>query len=145
MNSIDTNILFYATNQSCAEYSAARLFVEDALATQEEWIIADQVYFELYRLLRNPAVLTEPLSATDAADVVEWYRSMSGWLRCAWEPDMMPTVAGNWRRAEFPRRNTFDLILATTLARNGVTRLYTRNTDDFEKLALLKVENPIDD
>ena len=29
--------------------------IESALAEPAEWIVADQVYFELYRLLRNPA------------------------------------------------------------------------------------------
>jgi predicted nucleic acid-binding protein len=144
VKSIDTNVLFYATNENCAEYVAARRLVDSALATPHQWMIADQVYFELYRLLRNPVVLEKPLSATEAADVVKWYRSTSGWLRCAWDPEMMPTVEAHWRTAEFSRKNTFDLILAASLEQNGVAVLYTRNTTDFENLRLIDVKNPID-
>jgi predicted nucleic acid-binding protein len=118
--------------------------VRDALSEPESWIIADQVWFELYRLLRNPAVLATPLGASDAADTVAWYRNASGWLHCAWECDLMPRLADFWKRDTFPARRSFDLVLALTLRANGVKQLYTRNTKDFDDLGFFSVSNPLE-
>lgn len=145
MKSLATNVLLYALNADCAEHVGARSTVERALKESEEWIVADQVYFELYRLLRNPSVLSRPLAAEQAAQTVAWFRSRSGWLRCSWEPNMMHRVSSLWSDAAFPARNTFDLVLAVTLAPNGVREFFTRNVNDFLPYNLFSVHNPIDD
>lgn len=75
------------------------------LKEREGWIIADQVWFELYRLLRNPLVLKEPLDAGSAASAVAWYRERSGWLSCAWEPEMMKELSAIWNREELLARD----------------------------------------
>ena len=49
MKSLDTNVLLYALNADCAEHTSARAIVELALNESDQWIIADQVYFELFR------------------------------------------------------------------------------------------------
>jgi predicted nucleic acid-binding protein len=144
MKSLDTNVLLYALNADCAEHVRARATVEHALREYDQWIIADQVYFELYRLLRNPAVLSRPLAADEAAETVGWYRNRSGWLHCAYEPGMMKQVSSLWSDKSFPGRNTFDLVLAVTLGSNGVREFLTRNADDFLAYDLFIVRNPID-
>ena len=105
--------------------------------------MADQVYFELYRLLRNPAVLERPRSSAEAWECLDYYRHHSGWLHCAYETPFMDQVAEILRNTEFAPRKTFDLVLAVTLKRNGVTTLYTRNTADFEGLEWFTVVNPL--
>ena len=119
MNSIDTSVLLYAINRDCPEHGAAIGLVRRALAEPSSWIVADQVWFELYRLLRNPSVLSAPLSAADAAETIEWYRGRSGWL-------------------------TFDAVLAATLKAHGVRTLYTRNSRDFRTMGLFEVSDPIE-
>ena len=143
MKSIDTNILLYAVNRECLEHTQALQLVRTALQEPHQWIIADQVWFELYRLLRNPAVLSKPLSAEKATHTIQWYRQQSGWLSCAWEPDMMNLLLPYWEAESFPARNSFDLVLAITLAQHGVDLLYTRTTRDFESLNLFKLQNPL--
>lgn len=117
--------------------------VEQALKEPQSWIIADQVWFELYRLLRNPAVLAKPLSAEEAGHTIEWYRRRSGWLSCAWEPDMMSSLIPRLKEKTFVPRNTFDLVLAVTLEKHGVSLFYTRNTRDFAGLGMFEVVNPL--
>lgn len=143
MKSIDTNIFLYAVNRDCPEHAASLRLVRKALEEPQSWIIADQVWFELYKLLRSPAVLAKPLSAAKAAHTIEWYRRRSGWLACAWEPGMMPSLLRRLTDASFPSRNTFDLVLAVTLKAYGVELFYTRNTEDFRQLKLFEVENPV--
>ncbi len=144
MNSIDTNIFLYAVNSDCPEHENAAQLIRDALEKPHQWIVADQVWFELYRHLRNPSVLRKPLSAERAAGTIEWYRQRSGWLSCAWEPDMMQKLLSFWKEETIPSRSSFDLILAITLASHGVDTFYTRNTKDFEAFGLFSLKNPID-
>ena len=145
MKSLDTNVLLYALNADCAEHESAHALIESALQEPHGWIIADQVYFELYRLLRNPAVLSAALCAADAARTVAWYRTRSGWLHCAYEPGMMSRIAPVWAAGSFSARTTFDLVLAVTLSANGVNEFYTRNLADFGPFGLFTVRNPIDE
>ncbi|MCF6334504.1 MAG: hypothetical protein L3J12_02020 [Spirochaetales bacterium] len=143
MRSLDTNILLYSINTACSEYTLCRQLVDKALSEKDLWIVADQVWFELYRLLRNPVVLQNPLTASKAANIIDWYREKSGWLKCAWEPDMMKNLKLQWNKESFPARRSFDAILAVTLKNHGVTDFYTRNTKDFESYNYFNIINPL--
>ena len=144
MRSLDTNILLYATNADCPEHDAARRMIESALAEPADWIVADQVYFELYRLLRNPAVLERPLTAAQSADVIDYYRRQSGWGRCAWEPRLFSQLFPYLTAENSKATHVFDLVLAFTLQDADVSILYTRNTRDFAEVASFELVNPID-
>jgi len=56
----------------------------------------------------------------------------------------MPRVASAWASEAFSARATFDLVLAVTLAANGVREFHTRNVDDFRPFGLFTIRNPID-
>jgi toxin-antitoxin system PIN domain toxin len=143
MNSIDTNILFYATNASCPEHTAARGILERAAREPLEWILADQVLVEYYRLVRNPAVLTHPLTATEAARRLRFFRDELGCRHCAYDRGCWEEVLAGLSERAFPARRTFDLVLAVTLHRNGVDAFYTRNVSDFKGFSWFKVIDPI--
>ena len=76
--SLDTNLLLYAQNRDCPEHESARRFVEDC-AARDDIAICDLVLLELYQLLRNPAVLSTPLNAPDAAAVCATWRDNPRW------------------------------------------------------------------
>lgn len=143
MQSLDTNILLYAINRDCAEHESCRTLVAEALDAPHDWVIADQLWFELYRLLRHPSVLQRPLDAATAANTVAWYRDRSGWQQCAWSPAQMPRLHAQWAQQDFPARRTFDAVLALTLRSNGVTRFYTRNVRDFAGAGFAAVVDPV--
>jgi len=142
MNSIDTNVFLYGVNTDCPEYRPCRKVIESALESPESWVISDQVWFELYRLLRNPRVMEKPLSAVDAYQVVYWFRENSGFHHCAWEDRLMEDLFSYLRQPSFPARQVFDLVLAITLRENGVKRFYTRNVKDFAPLGFFEVIDP---
>ncbi len=143
MKSFDTNLLFYAVNQDSKEHRKAFDFIQVAMKCPQAWIVADQVYFEIYRLLRNPIVLGKPLNATDAASVIRFYRMKSGFLHCAFESEFMEEVLKTMEKRDFPASRTFDLALAVTLKRNGVTEFYTKNRKDFLGFNWFKVFDPL--
>lgn len=143
MQSLDTNVLFYAINRDCPEHEPCRQLIEQALDSPSDWVVADQVWFELYRLLRNPKALTRPLSADQAAETVAWYGDKSGWERCAWNTAHMNKLHALWSDDGFAPRRTFDAVLAITLIAHGVTTLYTRNRKDFERAGFAEVCDPV--
>jgi predicted nucleic acid-binding protein len=128
VNSLDTNILYLATNSSCPEHPRARALLERAARDPLEWMVADQVLFEYYRLVRNPAVLEKPLSAADAGRRLRFFRDEIGWRHCAYDRDC-------WSDA-IPG-------LSVTLRRNGVDTFYTRNPADFDAFGWFIVIDPL--
>jgi predicted nucleic acid-binding protein len=143
LKSLDTNILLYAINVDCAEHKNCSALVRTSIEEPGEWIVADQVWFELYRLLRNNVVLKKPLSAKDASEAISYYRHKMGWLHCAWDVHFMKQLETVWNVNSFSASKSFDLILAITLKNFGVKTFYTRNTKDFEKLKFFNLVNPI--
>jgi predicted nucleic acid-binding protein len=74
MKSLDTNILLHAANEDCPEHPAALRLLDEALASPHDWILADQVLFEMYVGLRHPQVFAKPLSAGAALERVAFLR-----------------------------------------------------------------------
>ena len=144
MNSLDTNILIYASNEDAPEQVKAQKVVGELLALPDQWIIADQVLIEFYRALRNPAVFQHPASASDAWEMVNFYREESGCQRCFFELQMWPPLERHLKSRRFEARRTFDAVLAITLISNTVDVFYTRNTKDFRGFGFRSLVNPID-
>ncbi len=144
MNSLDTNILIYASNRAAPEHSKAFAVVATMLAHPSEWIIADQVLWEFYKALRHPKILQKPRSPAQAADHLRFLRVKSGIACCAYETPHFADVLKCLEHPRFPYQRTHDALLGITLRRHGVTTFYTRNAKDFSDAGLTKVINPID-
>ena len=82
MKSVDTNILYYATNRRCREHPRALQLISGLAETPNDWVIADQVLLEYYRLVRNSSVLDHPLSGSEAAIRLRYFREEVGCLHC---------------------------------------------------------------
>ena len=90
MNSLDTNILYYATNMECPEHARAKDFLENAARDPADWIVADQVLVEYYRLVRNPSVLEKPLSGErKAGRRLRFFREEIGWRHARLRPGLL--------------------------------------------------------
>ncbi len=144
MKSGDTNLLLYAMNRGCAEHAAAKAWLDAALGEPREWIFADQVLFELYRLLRHPKVMAKPLSAKAAVAQIAWFREETGFLHCGYEEarwaGVLRAVAAQGERSGLL---VYDAVLAETLRAQGVGRFYTRNMSDFVGFGFFEVVNPL--
>lgn len=143
MKSLDTNILYYATNLRCPEHAKAAALVRSIRLSPREWILADQVLFEYYRLVRNPAVLERPLDAREAVARLRYFREEIGCLHCAYDQSLFADAAPLLADAEMAASRTFDRVLAVTLRSNGVRTFYTRNVRHFQDLGWFDVIDPI--
>src|SRR5688572_24163304 len=102
MTSIDTNLLFHAFHAGSSDHQRALNFVRENFSNREV-IISELVLVELYRLLRNPVILTRPLSAPDAASVIQSYRHHPNWTVAGFPPFSSEPIHGAlWALAATP-------------------------------------------
>jgi predicted nucleic acid-binding protein len=143
MNSLDTNILIYASNRDAPEHGKALEVVQAMLADPVDWIIADQVLWEFYKALRHPLILSKPRTARQAAEQVRFLREEAGAACCAYEIRQFPAVLKKLEQVKFPYQRTHDAVLAETLRGNGVTTFYTHNPIDFVDSGFTHLIDPI--
>lgn len=147
MISLDTNLLLHAQVAQSPHHRAARAFLE-SMDLREDFAISEFVLVEVYRLLRNPAVVRRPLDAPDAAAVVAAYRGHPRWRIVGFTDNSRPLHDTLWSlaaQADFAVRRVFDARLALTLRHHGVTDFATANVKDFEASGFRRVWNPLDE
>lgn len=145
MISIDTNILFAALDVDHALHSKAAEFI-DSLADHSDVTISELVLLELYVLLRNPAVMRTPLTASAAVDVCESFRQHPQWQVIGFPADSRffhDTFWPRLRTRDFARRRAFDWRIALSLLQQGVTEFATVNEKDFQGFGFKRVWNPL--
>jgi len=142
--SLDTNILLYASNEDAAEHAVCKKLLQGVVDAPADWVVADQVYFELYVALRNPKVMQRPMSAAEAANHVSTVRNELGIMHCGYRTECWSHVLHSMKNDDFPFRRTHDAVLAATLLAHGVKVFYTRNTKDFLASGFDQVVNPVD-
>jgi len=145
MLSIDTNLLLYSYSEASPHHAAARRFIEAASA-RDDVALSEFVLTELYLLLRNPSVLTDPLSAPEAVAVIQSYRQHPRWKIFGFPPASREVHADLWQHAATPgiaRRRIYDTRTALCLRAFGVTEFATANVKDFDGFGFAKVWNPL--
>ena len=145
MTSLDANLLLYCYSQASPFHAQARSFLE-GLSARDDVTVSELVLVELYTLLRNPAVLVNPLEAAAAVDVVQTYRRHPRWMLVGFDPDSVGLHDVLWPLAAettFARRRIYDARLALSLRRQGVTDLATANVKDFQDFGFARVWNPV--
>lgn len=142
MMSVDSNILLYAYDELCPEHEKAFAFIAGQ-ADNIDFAICEIVLMEFYNLVRNPAVVENPLSAHQAVEACQRYRQNPKWLVIDYPGGLMGAV---WQRAEarnFPRRSIYDVRLALTLRHHGVTKFATHNVRHFQTYEFERVWDPL--
>ena len=143
MLAVDTNVLFESVVASSPRHAGCREFFETQ-AGNSEFVIPELALVELYVLLRNPAVLSAPLSAALAAAVVGRFRKHPRWQLVDHQPTIMDDVWQRMGHTGVARRKIFDLRMGLGLRRHGVTEFATRNIADFADLGFKKVFDPLE-
>jgi predicted nucleic acid-binding protein len=144
--SIDTNILLHGFNEDSPQQVAALRWLQ-SIAKVEAVAISEFILAEFYGLLRNPAVLKYPLSAEEAVEVIQVYRSHPRWRLIGFPTESRSLHEALWRKArakDFAFRRLYDARTALTLFHHGVTEFATVNVKDFEGLGFQCVWNPLE-
>jgi predicted nucleic acid-binding protein len=99
-----------------------------------------QVLCEFYSIVTNARRVLKPRSSTDALAAIS---DILGFLRVLPVPvTAIDEVMALLRRRPVTGGEIFDLQIVATMKLNGISRIYTFNTDDFEVFPELTVVNP---
>jgi toxin-antitoxin system PIN domain toxin len=142
LTSCDTKILLHASNARSPRHVDAAAFLGD-MSAREDFVVCELILIELYVLIRNPAVVSNPLGADDAAAVCRRFRSNPRWRVVDYPGGFMDEI---WRRAGLPGatlRSIFDTRLALTLKHHGVTDFATGNVKHFDGFGFARVWDPL--
>jgi uncharacterized protein len=143
--SVDTNLLFFAFAEDRPEHSSTTVFI-NSLLDREEVLLSELILVELYRLLRNPAVVSKPLSASEGTEVIQIWRQHPRWKIIGFPPHSRELHDRLWKVAAgsaFGYRRIYDARLALTLLQYGVTEFATVNVKDFKEFGFRRVWNPL--
>lgn len=145
MISIDANILLYAASEAAPLHRRAMSFLA-SLGPREDVALSEFILTEFYLHLRNPAVLENPLSASEATAAVQAYRRHPRWRVLGFPGNSLTVHEQLWNLAghtAFARRRIYDARTALSLRAFGVTEFATANVKDFEGFGFDRVWNPL--
>ncbi len=145
MISLDTNLLFHAYNADSPSHEAAFSWIA-SIQSNEDVAVSEFILAEFYGLLRNPRILSEPLSAKSAAGVIQAYRQHPRWRLIGFPAESRRLHDALWEKSasrDFAFRRLYDVRTAMTLIAQGVTEFATVNVKDFKGLGFERVWNPL--
>lgn len=143
--SCDTNVLFAVLDSESVHHHAAGAFFQ-SMKDSDQFGLCELVLVELYGLLRNPTVSKRPQSGSEAARVIQQFRSHPRWLVLDYpgaQSDIMNQLWSLAAKADFPYKRVYDARLALTLRHHGITDFATCNVKDFQGFGFKRVWNPL--
>ena len=137
---VDANVLVYALDADAPQHAAARALLETARDGSTTLYVSSKVLCEFYSIVTNARRVPKPRSSADALGAISGLLAFLHVL-----PVPVHTVDG-WldllRRHPVTGGDVFDLQIVATMMANGVQRIYTFNTGDFEVFSELSVLAP---
>ena len=133
MNSLDTNILVYATDESDAlKHVACRKLLERAL--KAGWPIAAQVYGEFFSVVMRKRLTSR---ATARAVIEAWSASMPPM------PSSLTAHTAALQLAAEKQVQYWDALIIAICAEHGVKQLFTEDAPSASKLLGVKCVSPL--
>jgi toxin-antitoxin system PIN domain toxin len=129
---LDANVLVYAVEASAPQHANSRALVEAARDPATTLYLTSQTLCEFYSIVTNPRRVAVPRSSEEALRAISALVALPG-VRVLPTPER---VVEGWmallQRHPVTGGDVFDLQLVATMQANGVQRIYTFNTRDFE-------------
>jgi predicted nucleic acid-binding protein len=139
---LDANVLAYALNADAAQHVAARRLVEAARDPSTCLYVTSQILCEFYSIITSVRRFPQAVSPAEAVRILSAILALPGVQILP----MPSQVVAGWiqllgRRA-VEGAGVFDLQIVATMLANGIQRIYTFNSGDFQVFAELTVVTP---
>ncbi len=141
MVGLDTNILLYAYDKNSLFYEQAKAFIKTLLG-QEIIALADLTLLEFYSVITDGRKIASPMLPSEAAVIInniinaEEFRIFYGNKTII---ENLTTCAVNFN---ISRYGINDIYIANTLAKSQIKKIFTVNTEDFNKFDFIDAVNP---
>ncbi len=139
---LDTNILVYAADKSSPFHKAAVNLRNRGMNGEIPLCISPQVLNEFFAIITAPKRVANPRSQEDARREMEKYLNSQSILKIYPGGEVIRKIIELLKRYKVTRQEIFDLQLVATMLLNNVSRIYTYNSDDFDKYEELEVLEP---
>ena len=138
---IDANILLYASNSASRERDRALEFLTGCAQRSEIMCVAAGTLMAFLRISTHPAIFPSPLTWRDAIANIEALLALPH-VRVIHDGEGFWEVFRGVVKAPARGNLVSDAHLAAVLKQNGVTTLFT-NDSDFRRFEFLTVKNPL--
>ncbi len=140
---VDTNILVYAANKDCIEHEPCYALLHSLRTEPTAWYITWGILYEFLRVITHPRVLEQPWSTAQALSFVSSCLASSS-LNILAETSRHLKVADEiFRTLPLLSGNlVYDARTAILMKENGLSKIYTRNTD-FHRFPFINVVDPL--
>ena len=139
---LDANVLIYAEQDQSPHYLASKSLRDRALTGDVAACISPQVLNEFYAIVTNPARVDEPLSAQEAIDQITKYYRSKRLAKIYPGPTIIQRELALLKAHPVAGPDIHDLHLVATMLENGVRRIYTFNTRDFDSFSEMEALVP---
>jgi toxin-antitoxin system PIN domain toxin len=139
---LDTNVLVYALDGSSPRHSASRAVLDRAHSLDANFCVAPQTLAEFFSLVTNPKRVSSPKSPEEALATVESIVSLPGIEVLPVPFDVVTRWVELCRKRPVRGAAIYDLQIAAVMLANGVQRICTFDTSDFEPFSEITVETP---
>ena len=138
---VDTNVLVYALDADAAQHAAARALLEAARDDASITLFVNpQILCEFYSIVTNPRRVRNPRSPAEAIAAI---CGLLAFLYVLPVPaQAVDGLLDLLRRHPVTGGDVFDLQLVAAMQANGVSTIYTFNTDDFTVFPELSIVTP---
>jgi predicted nucleic acid-binding protein len=139
---LDANVLAYAVDAEAPQHAASRALLDAAIDPSVTLYVTSQILCEFYSVITSPRRVRVVSSSAEALSIISAMLALPGLYVL---PTPSRTVAG-WmqllQRYPVTGGDVFDLQIVATMQANGIQRIYTFNTGDFEIFPELAVLTP---
>src|SRR5262249_48891315 len=139
---LDTNVLVYAFFPAVPHHAASRGLVDGAKNAGAGLCVAPQNLVEFFAVVTDPRRVTQPKTSDQALPAVDDFLPLPGLTLLLVPADLIARWAQLLRQVAASKKRAFDTQLVATMLGNGVQKIYTFNTADFQHFPGIQVLTP---
>ncbi len=139
---LDTNILVYAADVNSPYQEGAKALRNKGLRGELSLCIAPQIIVEFYAIITDSKRVNNPLDPKKAKREIEKYVNSNNIKKIFSSPRVIDIMMDLLEKHPVSKQKIHDLHLVATMLTNGITRLYTFNSKDFEPYHEIEVLTP---
>lgn len=140
---LDTNILVYANNADSPFHVPCKALVEKAASGATKAAVSVQNLVELYAVITDKRRVERPLSPEKAMELVEFYNTHEHIQVIHSTSEAIHIMKELIARHKPTAQSIFDFLLVATMIENGISEIYTFNSNHFKPFHSITTLKPL--
>lgn len=141
---LDTNILVYAADEENAVFTKAKEIRDKAVSGELEACVSLQNLTEFYSAITSSKQVEKPLTPKEAKGEVVKYLSCPYLKKVDVKSSTISLLMDLAEKYAITKQSIYDTQLVATMIENDISKILTRNVDDFSIFTEIESENPLD-